>query len=270
MSKIPLKSKEEIAIMAEGGERLSSILREVLKKIKPGLTTLQINDWIDETITKTGGKASFKTVRNYHWASCVGVNDEVVHSIPTKGKTTKEGDLLKIDLGMLWQGWHTDLAWTIIVQNAYSEGIPRREQGKMQNVQGEFLRTGERALEKAIEVAVPGNRVGHISQKIEETIRKAGFSPVEILTGHGIGRRLHEEPLVPELVRGTIEETAELLPGMALAIEVIYNLGSPEVVLENDGWTVATKDGKISGLFERTIAITEANPLVLTGGTFVC
>lgn len=277
MSKISLKSKEEIAIMAEGGEKLGSVLDSVLKNIKPGLTTLQIDEWIEEGIIKAGGKPSFKTVPNYYWSSCVGINSEVVHSIPKKNKLIKEGDLLKVDLGMVWQSFHTDLSWTVLVsskavkkQSPVPDGTGQSNRDKKYEGKLKFLEAGEKALEEAIKVAVVGNRIGHISQKIEETVRRAGFSPVEVLTGHGIGKKLHEEPLIPELVRGRIENTPLLVAGMTLAVEVIYNLGSAEVVLEDDGWTVSTKDGKISGLFERTIAITQSKPLVLTRESFVC
>lgn len=134
-------------------------------------------------------------------------------------------------------------------------------------------------MEEAIKVAKPGNRVGHISGKIQEIVEGAGYQPVKILTGHGVGRKLHEDPLVPGILRGRVTDTPELIPGMTLAIEVIYGLGSGEVVLEDDGWTVSTKDGKIAGLFEKTIAITGNGPLILTPlsgigenkeGYFVC
>ncbi|MGB9637400.1 MAG: M24 family metallopeptidase, partial [Microgenomates group bacterium] len=121
-----------------------------------------------------------------------------------------------------------------------------------------------KALEQAIKVALPGNRVGHISQKIQEIIEGAGYYPVPVLTGHGIGRKLHEEPFVPGVLFEKIEKTPALVVGMTLAIEIIYGLGTGEVVLKNDGWTVCTKDGKIAGLFEKTIAITENGPLILT------
>lgn len=126
------------------------------------------------------------------------------------------------------------------------------------------MKTGQLALQKAISAAKPGNRLGHVSKAIQETLEEKGFNPVRILTGHGIGRKLHEEPMIPGFLSKKVENTIELVPGMALAIEVIYNQGSPEVVLDNDGWTICTKDGKISALFEETIAVTKNGPLVLT------
>jgi methionyl aminopeptidase len=269
--RISLKSPAEIQVMAKGGAILGQILAEVLEKIEPGLSTLEIDTWIDERITNAGGIAAFKLVPRYHWASCVGLNDEVVHSIPKKEKLIKEGDLLKIDLGMLWQGLNTDLSWTMPVGRMVAD----KEQSR-------FLEAGEKALGEAIKAAQPGNRIGHLSQAIQSVIEGAGFQPVEVLTGHGIGRKLHEEPLIPGVLKVPLEETALLKPGMTLAIEVIYSQGSGEVVLANDGWTISTKDAKIAGLFEKTIAVTESGPLVLTRfgfpkkgkpgkrGSFVC
>ena len=251
MGKISLKSEEEIKVMAEGGKKLGEILFRALKKVAPGVSTLEINNFIEEEILKFGGFPSFKTVPGYYWTSCIGFNEEVVHSIPRKEKIVKEGDLVKIDLGMVWQGLHTDQSWTIIA------GRGDREKEK-------FLLAGEIALEAAIKEAKPGNRVGHISQKIQEIIEGYGYFPVRILTGHGIGRTLHEEPMIPGILTKPLEKTPLLEPGMTLAIEVIYSFSTPEVVLENDGWTVCTKDGKISGLFEKTIAVTKEEPLILT------
>ncbi|HUW24436.1 MAG TPA: type I methionyl aminopeptidase [Patescibacteria group bacterium] len=250
MAKIPLKSPEEIKVMAEGGEKLGRILDEVLGKIEPGVSTLEIDSWIENRIVEAGGEPSFKRVPRYHWTSCVGLNDEVVHSIPKKEKLIRPGDLLKIDSGMLWRGWNTDLSWTIEVG------------GKTRF--SKFLQAGEKALVMAIEAACPGNRVGHISEAIQRVIEGAGFHPVEVLTGHGIGRKLHEEPLIPGVLKEPLLKTFPLEPGMTLAIEVIYGQGTGEIVLESDGWTISTKDGKIAGLFEKTIAVTESGPLVLT------
>lgn len=256
MRKITLKSEKEISFMAEAGLRLSKILNQALKKAVPGTSTFAINEFIEKEILKFGGFPSFKTVPSYHWASCVGLNQEVVHSIPKKEKIIQEGDLVKIDLGMLWQGLHTDTSWTkIAAGNLDSSQFQEKKY---------FLEAGKEALSKAINQAIPGNRVGHISKAIQETIESSGFHPVVILTGHGIGTNLHEEPMIPGVLRQPISDTPKLEPGMTLAIEIIYNFGSPEVVLENDNWTVSTKDGKISALFEETIAVTKNGPLVLT------
>jgi methionyl aminopeptidase len=260
MVKINLKTSQEVALAAESGKILGRIMGEVFKKIKPGLNTLEINDWIEEKIIRSKAKASFKLVPGYHWAACIGVNDEVVHSIPRKDKIIKKGDLLKIDAGVYWKGFHSDASWTVLVGDS-----------KFDIENSKFLEAGKMALKKAIQQARPGNRIGHISQAIQQTIEKAGYSPVKVLTGHGIGRKLHEEPFIPGVLKGKIEKTEPILPGMLLAVEVIYNQGKAEVIMENDGWTISTKDGKMSGLFEETIAVGENGPLTLTRvGDFLC
>ncbi|MFZ5365671.1 MAG: type I methionyl aminopeptidase [Patescibacteria group bacterium] len=252
---IPLKSKKEIEIMVEGGKRLRQVLEHVLKNLKPGITTLQLDKQAEEKILAFGGKPSFKMVPGYAWATCITVNEEVVHGIPGERKI-KEGDVVGVDMGMYYKGFHTDMAETIKIKN---------EKLKIKNEETErFLETGRKALEEAIKMAKAGNYLGQISKTIEGEIKKAGFSPVRALTGHGIGRILHEEPQIPCFLEGRVEKTPKLKKGMTLAIEVIYNLGLPEVVLTSDGWTIKTKDGKISGLFEETVAVTANDPLVLT------
>jgi len=249
MEKISIKTPQQIQIMKEGGEKLGQILDRALGMVKAGMSTFEIDSFIDKDIISFGGEASFKKVRNYHFATCTGLNNEVVHSIPRKDKIVKNGDLVKIDLGMIWKGFHTDLSWTVEV------GTKNKEN---------FLKTGEIALVRAISVAKAGNRVEDISRTIQESIEKEGFSVVKVLTGHGIGRSLHEDPYIPGYFSGKPGKTPRLLSGMTLAIEVIYNEKSPDVVLENDDWTISTRDGKMSGLFERTIAVTDQGPLILT------
>lgn len=254
--------------MAEGGKILGKVVDRTFEKVEPGISTLEINRQIEEAISNFGAKPSFKMVPGYSFASCVGLNSEVVHSIPRKDKVIKEGDLLKIDTGVFWKGFHTDLSWSV-----------RLGKRKGQFVKDEFLSVGEKALQKAVETAKIGNFVGSISAKIEGVVERSGCHPVKVLTGHGIGRALHEEPFIPCFLKGRVEDTPNLLPGMTLAIEVIYAQGSPEVVLESDDWTISTRDGKISGLFELTVAVTVNEPLILTptrlvsrkmGDLFVC
>lgn len=268
MPKISLKSPQEIAIIAEGGEKLTKIMRRTLGKVKPGLSTFEIDKWIEKDILDCGAKPSFKKVPGYHWASCVGLNQEVVHSIPKKEKIISEGDLLKIDAGLLWRGFHSDASWTTIVTANGPARLRLRANslagGQQPTVNTRFLEAGEKALKRAIEAVKPGNRIGHISLAIQQEIEKAGFTPVRVLTGHGIGRELHEEPLVPCMLKASLAKTELLLPGMVLAIEVIYNQGTAGVIMEDDGWTISTKDGKMSGLFEETIAVCENGPLTLT------
>jgi len=263
MAKIEVKTPSQIKIMAEGGKILEEVFREVLPKIKPGISTLEIDNWIDKLIIQAGAECSFKTVPHYHWASCVGVNDEVVHSIPKNDKIIEEGDLVKVDAGVLWKGYHTDASWTVLMQNSKI---------KNQNEEERFLEAGKEALKKAIKVVKPGNRIGDISLQIQETIESAGYHPVKLLTGHGIGKVLHEDPMIPCFLKGRREKTPEIVSGMALAIEVIYNQGSSDLVMEDDDWTISTKDGKISALFEETVVVCANEPQILTGigGLFVC
>jgi len=173
----------------------------------------------------------------------------VVHGLPGQRKI-KAGDLVSLDLGFYFQGFHTDMATTIQIPGGTS--------------QSPFLLAGKKALKKAISEAKPGKRVGHLSAAIEKEITKAGLFPVRQLTGHGIGRKLHEKPPIPCFLKGSVSKTPQLESGMSLAIEVIYTQKPGKLVLASDGWTVKAENGKISGLFEKTVAITQSDPLVLT------
>lgn len=284
---IDIKTPEEIKIMREGGKILSSVLLQLLKNIKPGVTELEIDKLAEELILKNGAKPGFKEVKGYNNSICVSTNNVVVHGVPTNYKF-KVGDVVGIDCGVFYKGFHTDMAETILVgaevahenfrvhdakkdgsfpsdaesASAHSEnfaGSPRRDSLH------KFLETGKRALNEAIKVARVGNRVGHISKTIQNIVEEEGYSIVRSLVGHGVGRSLHEEPEVPGFLEVDIKETPVLKTGITIAIEVIYNMGKSNVkYLNEDGWTIATEDGSISGLFERTIAITKGKPLILT------
>jgi len=264
---IPVKSPKEIAIMVEGGEKLKLVLGKVMTLVKPGISTLELDKIAEKEMIALGGKSSFKMVPGYHWATCITLNNEVVHGIPKKNKIIKDGDSVGIDAGMYYKGFHTDTSWSIKVKSPL--------QGKQKSLTGQakvktdgdnFLEAGEKALTKAIEQVKPGNYVGDISLAIQKEIEGAGYSPVRVLTGHGVGRELHEEPMIPCFFQKGADrrKTPLLKEGMVLAIEVIYNLGSPEVVLTNDGWTIVTEDGKIAGLFEKTVAVIADGHLILT------
>jgi methionyl aminopeptidase len=245
---IDLKTSEEIAVMREGGRKLANIIEDLLEFSQSGTVLTDIEKHADELITKSGGTASFKTVPGYKWATCLNVNEVVVHGIPTE-YALKEGDVFTIDIGLIYKGFHTDTAWTKIIN---------REDDK-------FLLTGKIALERGIEAARIGNRVGHISQAVQQVIEGAGYSIVKSLIGHGVGRELHEEPQVPNYLRGAIDNTLPLQEGMTVAIEPIYAMGQGEIVYENDdGWTLATRDKSRTAVFEHSIAITADGPFVLT------
>lgn len=251
---ISLKTDKEIQAMAEGGEILSQVLKKTLGFIKPGITKAELDKIAEEEILKKGGKPSFKMVRGYHWTSCITVNSEVVHGIPNNYQI-KAGDIVGIDLGVFYKGFNTDTSWSILVP-----GGPKEDE----EVKKKFLQVGEEALFAAIKKAIPGNYIGQISQEIQNQIEGVGYHVVKELTGHGVGKILHEDPSIPGYLDRDYRKTVKIVPGMTLAIEVIYTLGKPNIVLEADGWTIATKDGKISALFEGTVAVGTSGPLILT------
>jgi methionyl aminopeptidase len=261
---ISIKTKKEIEIMKRGGAKLALVFGEVLKKIKPGVKLKELDKLAEALIKKQGGFPSFKTVKGYHWTTCININQGVVHGTPNDYRI-RQGDLVSLDMGMLYKGFHTDMAWTLRVRTQNS-APPRRWRGDELDFceANKFLEAGRRALKAAIKAATAGKRVGHISAAIEKVIRKAGFSPIETLTGHGVGRNLHEEPQIPCFVAEEIAKTPILKPGMTLAIEVIYSQGKPDLVLKDDGWTLETADGKLAGLFENTILVTKKSPIILT------
>lgn len=247
---IHIKTPEEINLMREGGKKLGLILEDLLAFSQEGVVLTDVERHANELIDTSGGAASFKTVRGYKWATCLNVNEVVVHGIPTQ-YVLKGGDILTIDIGLLYKGFHTDTAGTKII------GSSKKNE--------EFLNTGRLALERAIGQAKAGNRIGNISKVVQETIEGAGYSVVKTLVGHGIGRELHEEPQIPNFLKGAIEHTLPLQEGMTLAIEPIYAMGRGEIVYENtDGWTLATRDRSLTSVFEHTLAITGDGPVVLT------
>lgn len=249
-----VRSSFELKLMRKGGRISAEALRKTLENVKVGVTALQLDGIAEETIKSLGGRASFKTVPGYKWATCITINDEVVHGIPTLRKIER-GDLVSIDLGVVYKGWHTDCAWTVLV----------RGKGKGERVKEEkerFLKVGETALWKGIDQAVDGNRIGDISHTIQSKVEGAGYHVVRSLVGHGVGQKLHEEPEVPGYGKKGIG--LSLRAGMTLAIEVIYAKGTSEVVLGSDGWTFSSADGSWAGLFEMTVIVGKDKAEVIT------
>src|SRR5258708_8609307 len=252
---IDIKTENEIKSMAEGGKILASVVSQVLEAIKPGVSEKELDRLAEKLILEKGGYPGFKKVKGYKNAICVSTNDAVVHGIPSDYKI-KEGDVVGIDCGVFYKGLHTDMSETIRVK---SPGL------ETQNDElDKFLSIGKKALNEAIKKARGGNRVGDISKTIQEIVEGAGYSVVLSLVGHGVGKKLHEDPEVPGFLIGPVKDTPFLKKGMTIAVEVIYNMGDSEVVIDSDNWTIRTKDKSISGVFERTIAITEGEPLILT------
>lgn len=247
---INCKTKEEIGVMAEGGRILKEVLDKVFEKLKAGVTGIELDKLAEKLILEKNAFPAFKNVKGYGYSLCISANDEVVHGIPREYEF-KEGDVVGIDCGVFYKGFNTDAAWT------------KRVGEKKEQIE-QFLGTGERALDEAIKVARIGNRIGHISKKIQDTVERKGYSVVRSLVGHGVGKKLHEDPEVPGFLDTEINNTPLLKEGMVLAIEVIYNMGKSDVVYGDDNWTIKSKDGSLSGLFEKTVAVTKNGSLILT------
>jgi methionyl aminopeptidase len=246
---VDIKSEEEIEIITEGGKKLSEIKARLKEKIGIGASALEIEELAVNLIKKAKGESSFNMVKDYKWATCVNVNEGVVHGIPKKELIFKKDDIVSVDVGLYYKGFHTDTSFSVGVGGSKHDA---------------FLYVGKEALKNAIGKAQPGNRIFDISSAIEKTLRKDKINPVKALVGHGIGRELHEAPQIPCFVSGAREKSPEISKGMVLAIEVMYTKGGGEVKISDDKWTIETRDGKISALFEDTIAVTKKGPIIVT------
>ena len=248
---VKLKTKEEIEVMKEGGRRLREVVKELFPQIKAGMTTKQIDNKAEELIIKMGGEPSFKKVKGYQWSTCLSVNEQIVHT-PPSNRVLREGDILTVDIGMFYKGLHTDYADTLAV-------------GKVDEKVERFLQTGKKTLELAINKVIKGARLGEISLTIQKEIEAKGYSIVKQLTGHGVGRDLHEDPSIPGFLDRPKEKTLTIKPGLVIAIEVIYALGDGAMIHEvKEPWSIKTADNSLSACFEHTIAITDTNTLILT------
>ena len=244
------QKKNQIEAMIEGGKKLGEIRRELVEYVKPGVTPIDIDRLADRLIVEAGGEASFKKVKDYKWATCINVNDTIVHGIPDE-RPLQNGDIVGIDVGIWYKGFHTDTGETILVGDAKDAETER------------FLRIGREALEKAIPFAKIGNRIGQISRALQEVIEGGGYHVVKSLVGHGVGKDLHESPEIPGFLQKPIEKTPLLQEGMTIAIEIIYTKGKPEMVTKADGWTLVTRDHSLSAFFEHSVLIGE-DPQILT------
>jgi methionyl aminopeptidase len=242
------KSHEELEVMRRGGKILGAALSELGERVKPGVTTAQLDELFEERVAAEGGKPSFKGYRGFKGSICASINEEIVHGIPS-GRALKGGDIISIDVGVFFEGFHTDTAWTFPVGEVAPETT-------------RLLEVTEASLEAAIERCSPGNRVGDVGYAVEQVVIPAGFSLVREYAGHGIGRSLHEEPWVPNY--GPPGRKEKLGAGMTIAIEPMVNIGGQETKTLGDGWTVVTLDGSLSAHFEHTVAITEDGHEVLT------
>lgn len=246
---IHLKSSREIEVMRIAGTITADILAEVCEHVKVGVTTLELDEIADKLCKKNKVIPAFKGYHGYPGLMCISVNEQVVHGIPSKKTILKEGDIVGIDFGVIYDGYFGDTAVSVPV-------------GKISSKAQDLLKITRESLYKGIEQAVVGNRLFDISHAVQSHVESKGYSVVREFVGHGIGKALHEDPQVPNF--GPKGKGIELKEGMVLAIEPMINCGGAAVRVEKDGWTAVTVDGSLSAHFEHTVAITKNGPDILT------
>ncbi len=247
---VQLKSPREIETMAAGGKILAATHEAVRKAIRPGVTTMELDEVAERFIrSHEGATPSFKGLYNFPASICSSINEEIVHGIPSPKRVLKAGDIVSVDIGVFYGGLHTDSA------NTWPVGAVDEKTAKL-------LRVTKDALEAGLAAATIGNHVGDIGHAIETVVLKGGFSVVRELVGHGVGESMHEEPQVPN--HGKPQRGMKLVAGLTLAIEPMVNAGSPGTRTLGDKWTVVTTDGARSAHFEHTVAVTNEGPRVLT------
>jgi methionyl aminopeptidase len=245
---IILKSERDLEAMRPACAVAGTVLEEVAAFVQPGVTTKDVDEFAASRIKQFGGKSAFLGYRKYPCQICISVNDQVVHGLAGP-RTLRFGDIVSLDVGVIYNGFIGDTARTVAV-------------GGCDVAAQKLMDVGENALCEGIAQAVPGKRVVDISRAIQNHVEGNGFSVVREFVGHGVGRSMHEEPQVPNFVDG--KSSPRLRPGMTLAIEPMVNAGAPGVKILNDGWTVVTQDGSLSAHFEHTVLITESEPEILT------
>jgi methionyl aminopeptidase len=246
---IQIKTNAEVELMRESALLVSATLTEIAKTLKAGITTMQVNDLAEQFILDHQATPSFKNLYGYPFTTCISVNDAVVHGFP-RNLPLKDGDIISVDVGVFKNGFHGDSAYTFAIGS-----IPEDSKS--------LLRITKESLMKGIEKCIAGNRVGDISSAIfEHTEKKYGYGVVRDLVGHGLGRKLHEDPQVPNF--GKKGTGSKLKEGMVLAIEPMINLGTKDVFHDADGWTIRTKDGKPSAHYEHNVCIRRQKPDILS------
>lgn len=246
---IIIKTPQEIESMKEAGRISAMVLRKAGAMVRPGISTLEIDEFVEQEIRAAGGLPAFKGYAGFPCSICASVNEQIVHGIPSGRTVLKEGDILSIDTGAVFDGWVGDNAWT------YAAGRISPEKRLL-------LEITEKCMWAGIDAARPGNRLGDIGFAIQSIAEDRGYGVVREYVGHGIGRSMHEDPNVPNY--GQKHTGLKLVPGMVLAIEPMINLGTHKTRQGKDGWLVLTRDGKPSAHFEKTVAITKDGPLLLT------
>ena len=246
---VSIKSAREIALMRESGRILAEVHERLKEEIKPGISTYEIDRIGEKMIRSYGCTPSFLNYNGYPASICVSVNDEVVHGIPNKKRILKEGDIVSLDAGVIWKGYHSDAART--------HGV-----GEISKEAQNLIDATRQSFYEGIKMAVSGNHLNDISKAVDSYISSFGYGIVRDLVGHGVGANLHEDPQIPNFAqrrRGT-----KLRPGMTLAVEPMINMGGWQVEWLEDDWTVVTKDGSLSAHYENTIRITDGEPEILT------
>lgn len=246
---IDIKSPKELAVMREAGALLFDVVRGLKERVKPGVSTAELDAATEADIRRRKAQPAFLGYRGFPATLCASLNDEVVHGIPSRGRVLKEGDIISFDLGCRWRGLFADMAVTVAV-------------GDVSPAARRLMEVTERALAVGIAAMRPGNRVGDIGHAVQGCAEAAGFSVVREFVGHGIGRALHEDPPIPNY--GKAGTGVRLRPGMVLAVEPMINSGGSDVRVLDDQWTAVTCDGGLSSHFEHTVAVTDDGPEILT------
>lgn len=246
---VSIKSAREIELMREAGRLLANVHEELGKALKPGMTTKEIDRLAEEMIRSYGCIPNFLNYHGFPASVCVSINNEVVHGIPTKERRLQEGDIVSLDAGLIYEGYHSDAARTHAIGEISAEAR-------------QLIDVTKQSFFEGIKFAKAGNHLHDISAAIQKYAESYGYGVVRELVGHGIGRELHEDPQIPNFK--PVGRGIKLRPGMTLAIEPMINAGRPDVVWLDDDWTVVTSDNSLSAHYENTILITEGEPEILT------
>ncbi len=246
---IQIKSEEEINIMTEAGEVLSRIMQRLAQGIKAGISTKEINDFAEELMLMESVQPAFKNYRGFPASVCTSINEEVVHGIPDPRRILKLGDIISIDVGIIFKDFFSDSAFTLSI-------------GKPDSNKKKLIQVTKEALYKGIKQAKVNNHLSDISYAIQRCVESNGFSVVREFVGHGIGRKMHEEPEIPNF--GQPQQGPILKKGMVLAIESMVNMGTWETEISDNGWTAVTADKKPSAHFEHTVVVSDNGPQILT------
>lgn len=246
---IQVKNAAQIAMMRDAGKITGEALAMAGEMVRPGITTKEIDTAIREYIKKCGATPSFLNYGGFPASACISVNDEVIHGIPSAKKILRDGDIVKIDVGAYYKGYHGDSANTFPVGNVSEEAAT-------------LIRVTKESFQKGIETLGPGSRLGDLGAAVDGYVRQFGFSAVRKFVGHGIGRDLHEVPDVPNY--GIAGRGQRIYTGMVIAVEPMINAGTYDVIQLDDGWTIKTADGKLSAHYEHTLAVTDNGVVLLT------